>query len=240
MTDLRQRVFAAIAAEPSLPRPAAERRRAAMLAIAGLVSLIVFVLLGGARPGDSAFALWACTAVGAPATAGTALALALTRGGSMLGRSAPFLIGLALATPILLFLWKAALSTSFGMTQWVDARPGFRCLGLALSTGVVPFLVFLSLWRRTAPTHPRLTGLALGTAAGAAAWVLVDLWCSVGNPFHLLLGHVLPLAILAAAGAVAGRVLLPRFRPSPRGTAAVPAPAPRSNGAGARRADPRA
>jgi hypothetical protein len=37
---------------------------------------------------------------------------------------------------------------------------------------------------------------------------LVDLWCPVGYVPHLLLGHVLPIAILSLAGAlIGGRVL---------------------------------
>jgi len=36
----------------------------------------------------------------------------------------------------------------------------------------------------------------------------VDLWCPVASVPHLLLGHVLPLGILAAVGALLGDALL--------------------------------
>ena len=52
--------------------------------------------------------------------------------------------------------------------------------------------------------HPRVAGAAMGSAAGAVAWLLVDLWCPVGHPAHVLLGHVLPMLILTAVGAFAG------------------------------------
>ncbi len=216
MTDLRERVLAAVAVARPLPRAEARRRDRGLLVLAGLSSLLVFVVAGGFRPFrpyDRPFALWAATSVGATAIAAAALALALRRGGSMLGRSAPFLLALALATPVLLVLWKVGVSSAFpGMTVPWEEKPGYKCLALAGATGIVPAAMFLYLWRGTAPAHPRLTGMALGTAAGAFAWVLVDLWCPVAYFPHLLLGHVLPLVLLAGIGAAAGGVLQPRRR----------------------------
>ena len=62
--------------------------------------------------------------------------------------------------------------------------------------------------RRRAPVQPVLNGAAMGFAAGACAWVAVDLWCPVADVQHLLLGHVLPLGILGGAGALLGYALL--------------------------------
>jgi len=53
--------------------------------------------------------------------------------------------------------------------------------------------------------RPGITGAALGMAAAIAAGGLVDLWCPVAHVEHLLLGHILPLVLLAALGALAGR-----------------------------------
>jgi hypothetical protein len=44
--------------------------------------------------------------------------------------------------------------------------------------------------------------------AGSWAAVLVDLWCPLTNMPHVLVGHVLPLVILAAAGGVLGHRVL--------------------------------
>ena len=70
-----------------------------------------------------------------------------------------------------------------------------------------PLLSFLAI-RRSAPVQPALNGAGLGLAAGACAWVAVDLWCPVAYVPHLLLGHVLPLFVLAGAGALLGQALL--------------------------------
>ena len=66
----------------------------------------------------------------------------------------------------------------------------------------------LTSWRRSDPITPRATGAAFGAGAGLGSALLVDLWCPVGYVPHLLLGHVLPIAILSVAGGlIGGRVL---------------------------------
>jgi hypothetical protein len=42
--------------------------------------------------------------------------------------------------------------------------------------------------------------------------VLLELWCPVGHPGHLLLGHVLPMIAYGAVGYLAGRRWLPHRR----------------------------
>jgi hypothetical protein len=73
----------------------------------------------------------------------------------------------------------------------------------------VPLLVaFVAVRRRSDPVHPGVAGAALGVTAGVAAGTLVDLWCPVGFVQHVLLGHILPLLVVAALGAWAGRRFL--------------------------------
>jgi len=208
MSDLEHRVLAAIAAEPSLTRSQFQRRRFVLFVAAGSLTLFLFLWAGGVRPTGRPFLLWAATSTDSTVIAAAALALALGRGSSMLGRSARVLLAVAVGTPILLLLWKFSLSSEFAGTtvRWPE-RPGFRCLFLALGTGIAPMTAFMAVWRGTAPAHPRLTGLAIGTAAGALVWVLVDLWCPVAYFQHLLLGHVLPLVLFAGIGAAAGGLL---------------------------------
>lgn len=218
MTELKARVLAAAAAERSPARPAAARRRGLFLSGALLASLAIFALAGGVRPTGRPVALWLATSAGAIAIAAAAALLALRRGRSMLGRPAAVLAGVAIGTPLLLLAWKLGVSAPFPeMTRWWDERPGLRCLTLGLATGLAPTAAMLYLWRGTAPAHPRLTGLALGTSAGALAWALVDFWCPVAHVQHLLLGHVLPLVVFGAAGAAAGGLLEARraWRRSP-------------------------
>jgi hypothetical protein len=139
--------------------------------------------------------------------------LALRRGRSMLGRSRRRLLWGAVLIPISLLAWKLSCSIAFGATMvaWPE-RPGERCLALSLLVGAGPLLAFLAI-RRSGPVQPALNGAAIGFAAGACAWVAADLWCPVAFVPHVLLGHVLPLAVLAAAGALLGRAFL---EPRPR------------------------
>jgi hypothetical protein len=51
-------------------------------------------------------------------------------------------------------------------------------------------------------------GLAGAVAIGLATTLLTDLWCPVAHAPHLLIGHTLPIAILAAAGGLFGSRLL--------------------------------
>src|SRR5262249_43806621 len=148
------------------------------------------------------------TVGGALGVASIALWLGLCRGRSMLGRSRRALLYGITLIPFGLFVWKVTCSLAFGdpMAEWPE-RSGLRGLSLSLLVAVGPLLAFLAA-RRTAPVQPVLNGAAIGVASGARAWVALDLWCPVAFVPHLLLGHVLPLCILAGAGALLGRALL--------------------------------
>jgi hypothetical protein len=148
------------------------------------------------------------TVGGAIGVAATAVWLALGRGRSMLGRSRRWLLYGGVLIPVSLLVWKVSCSLAFGdaMVSWPE-RPGERCLSLSLLVALGPLLSFLAI-RRRAPVQPALNGAVLGFAAGACAWVAVDLWCPVACVPHVLLGHVLPLFVLAGAGALLGQALL--------------------------------
>ncbi len=62
--------------------------------------------------------------------------------------------------------------------------------------------------RGTDPSHPNSAGMALGVSIGLAVAVLIDLWCPVAYLPHLLVGHLLPIVILALLGFAIGRKLL--------------------------------
>lgn len=131
----------------------------------------------------------------------------------MLGRSHRWLLGGVILIPISLLAWKIGCSIAFGaaMVAWPE-RPGERCLALSLLVAAGPLLSFIAI-RRTAPAQPVLNGTVMGFAAGACAWLAVELWCPVAFVPHLLLGHVLPIGVLAAGGALLGRAFLePRLR----------------------------
>jgi hypothetical protein len=222
--EFRAQVLAAAAAEPSPTRAAVNRRNklismiaaasgsAAFVIFAALMSHGELVRLGGEITPNAYLerSLWqvVATAGGALAIAAAALWLALGRGRSMLGRPRGWLLCGAVLIPLGLFAWKVASSIVFGdaLVMW-PGRIGLRCLSLSLLVAIGPLLSFIAL-RRTVPVHPALNGAAMGVAAGACAWFAVDLWCPVAYIPHLLLGHVLPLVILAALGAFLGEALL--------------------------------
>ena len=222
--ELRARVLAAAAAEASPTRAAVKRRNIFISVIAAASGIGAFVLfavfmsegqllrLGGEVAPQQHFArpVWlvVTTVGGALGVAATALWLALWRGRSMLGRSRRWLLYGGALIPISLLAWKVSCSVAFGdaMVAW-PGRPGLRCLSLSLLVAVGPLLSFLAM-RRSAPVQPALNGAAMGLAAGACAWVAVDLWCPVAFVPHLVLGHVLPLFVLAGAGALLGQALL--------------------------------
>ena len=222
--ELRARVLAAAAAEPSPTRAAVGRRNMFMGMIAAASGIGAFVMfavfmsesqllrLGGEvvprQSLERPVWLVAATVGGALAVAATALWLALGRGRSMLGRSRRRLLYGGVLIPVSLLALKIGCSIAFGdaMVAWPE-RPGERCLALTLLVAAGPLLSFLAI-RRRAPVQPALNGALTGVAAGACAWVAVDLWCPVAYVPHLLLGHVLPLFVLAGAGALLGQALL--------------------------------
>jgi len=227
--ELRARVLAAVSAETSPTRADLKRRNLLIglaAAASGLGAFVFFtalmsdghlVRLGGEvaphqyleRP----VGLVATSVGGALVVAATALWLALRRGRSMLGRSRRRLLFGGALIPISLLAWKVGCSIAFGasMVAWPE-RPGERCLALSLFVAAGPLLSFLAI-RGSAPVQPVLNGAVIGFAAGAFAWVAADLWCPIGYVPHVLLGHVLPLGVLAGVGALLGRALLvPRSR----------------------------
>jgi hypothetical protein len=222
--ELKASVLAAAAAEPSPTRAAVNHRNillGLLAAVGGVGAFVIFALLtsdgevvrlggevGPHRHLERSVWLVVTTAGGALGVAAIALWFALCRGRSMLGRSrSGLLYGIALI-PLGLFAWKVSSSLAFGdpMAEWPD-RLGLKCLSLSLLVAAGPLLAFLAA-RRSAPVQPALNGAAIGVASGACAWVLLDLWCPVASVPHLLLGHVLPLCILAGTGALLGQALL--------------------------------
>jgi len=219
--ELRARVLAAAAAEPSPTRAAVRRRIMFISMVAAASGIAAFAIFATLMPeshllrlgGDVApqqhlerpVSLVVMTAGGAFGIAATAVWLALWRGRSMLGRSRRWLLYGGLLIPVGLLAWKVICSVAFAdpMVAWPE-RPGERCLSLSLLVAVGPLLSFFAI-RRSTPVHPVLNGAVMGFAAGACAWVAVDLWCPVAYVPHVLLGHVLPLFVLAGAGALLGQ-----------------------------------
>jgi len=202
---LRARIIEQSAREPSATRAQFSLEQRVILSLVVLAPLLVFLTSGGIRVGPRPERLVIATVAGSAIFAVGAAGVGGGRGRSMLGRPRALLLTQVLLTPVLLFGWRALLSAGYpNMTlEWVE-RPGLRCFSLSIVLACVPLLGLLWLRRGSDPLHPRLTAAACGAAAGAGAWVLVDLWCPVGYVPHLLLGHVLPLLALITLSALIG------------------------------------
>jgi len=170
----------------------------------------VFAAVGGfshagARPAS----------IGRPIVAGhlvlaiVTTALALGRGGSMVGRSRSVVLITALAVPFAVCCWLVGWHGTYVEPY---ERVGVRCALLTLVTAAALFTA-LALVRRHTSTRPITLGAAIGAVAGGWASLLVDAWCPLTNAPHVILGHSLPVAALVAIGAfVGGRVLSVRPR----------------------------
>jgi hypothetical protein len=201
-SELRQRVLSLAAVERSLTRSEARRATWIALMTAMIASGAIFALADGVRPTGRPLALVLATGTLACVVAAGASWIAVRRGGGETdARPRDVLAALIVVVPVVLVVGKLALSAAWaGMTEpWPD-RTGFRCLGLFLALGAAPLAAYLWIWRLREVRRPGLQGAALGVTAGAGAWTLLDMWCPAADPAHLALGHVLPLALLAAAG----------------------------------------
>jgi hypothetical protein len=211
--DLRRRVLASIRDLPAPTRRQALKARAWILGCGVLGGLVIFLLEGFLLEGGAhvpARPPWptALTSLGTATVAGGGMWLLLTRGRSALGRPAGRLATLAVTAAILFIAWRYGVSALFKGTSAWPGRPGFRCLGLGVTTGALPLLAGLLSARRTVPSSPGMTGAAFGAGAGLGSSWLVDLDCPVSYLPHLLMGHLLPIGVLALLGGAAGALLL--------------------------------
>ena len=211
--EARSRLLAQVAGAPSLTRAQRRTRALGAAAVAVFAMLALFLAFGGVRPGglraggivERPLSLMLVTFAGAMAIAAAGGWALVSRGDSMLGRRAAQLAIAAVAVAALLLGWKLMVSSIFeGMTAPWPGRAGLRCLGLGLLLGPWPLAALFIARSHSDPVHPRVTGAALGVAAGAYAWALVDLWCPIAHIHHLLLGHLMPIAALAGLGAWVG------------------------------------
>lgn len=205
-SSLRDRVLAGAAKHPARTRAQGRLRAIVAYSIATAGALALFQAWGGlehskGRPA----ALTLGIVMGAVLLAALATSVAWWRGRSLVGRPASFLLGTAALLPIVTFLWMVSFAGHYAEPF---QRVGWRCLGMTLFGGSLLLGAVAALRNRTVAVHAPLSGAALGVTAGSWAAVLVDMWCPLTNVPHVLVGHVLPLVILAALGGVMGHRVL--------------------------------
>jgi hypothetical protein len=77
-----------------------------------------------------------------------------------------------------------------------------RCLAIAALVGTIVLVAFGWALRRAAPEAAASRAAAIGACAGAWVGVAVFFFCPSADQQHLLLGHVLPVAVLTMLGAL--------------------------------------
>ncbi len=206
--DFKSRVLASVREVPAPTRKETLQRQTWLIAAGLTGALALFFIKGGLRVTSRPPSLIALTSVGTAIFVGVGMWLLFTRGPSGLRRPRTVLIGAALLSTVAFVTWRYGISSLYGRAGAWPGRVGLRCLVLSVGTGGLMLFAALMSWRRSDPVTPRATGAAFGAGAGLGSALLVDLWCPVGYVPHLLLGHVLPIAILSLAGAlIGGRVL---------------------------------
>jgi hypothetical protein len=206
--DRRSRILASVARIPAPTRRELVRRQI-WLALAGFAgALTLFAAGGGLRATGRPPSLVAWTALGTACFGGVGIWFLFTRGRSGFRRGWAVLGLAALAPAVAFVLWRYGLGNLYHLSGPWSGRTGYRCFAMSVATGGTLFGAALLAWRHADPMTPRATGAAFGAGAGLASALLVDLWCPVSYVPHLLLGHVLPIAVLAAAGASVGRRIL--------------------------------
>lgn len=142
---------------------------------------------------------WILTGTVAVALSSTWLVLPFRR--SMLSPPRGLLLGVAIGVPLLVGAWLMLWHTTYDDPF---TRIGWRCFALTALSAPWPFATLAYASRRVEPRHPGTAGAALGAVAGAWAAVMVELWCPLAVHDHVLVGHVLPLVVLALAGSAFG------------------------------------
>jgi hypothetical protein len=200
-------------ADLAAPRPHLARTLALALACAFIVSAFLFQLTLGARP-DALIALsssprFVFKFIVTLALAATALALVMrlerpgteTRLPALALAVAPLLLLAAVAIDLVLLPRAEWTKVMIGMNSYVCLR-SIPLLAAPLLIGALYAL------RIGAPTRPALAGAVAGLVAGGIGAALYAAHCTDDSPLFVVVWYTLAIALVTAAGALAGRLVL--------------------------------
>ena len=202
----KARLFERMHLVPS-PTRRATRARAWLVLPAGILfaSALYFVSNGPVNGQGRPLWFYLAAAVSWAGVAALSMMGALGRERGASWRSGGALLGVAVGTPALLLgLMLGAAVVAPDLAEPRPERTGLWCIGLTMAAAALPLLALLHVRRQSDPVHPALAGAALGSACGASAGVMVELWCPVASPAHIALGHVLPIVVVSVIGALLG------------------------------------
>lgn len=118
---------------------------------------------------------------------------------------------LMLAAPVLLLAGIVAELLVLPSGEWVSSLVGtnaYHCLTLIPLLGIGPLAAMIAVMRRGAPVRPALAGAMAGIAAGGLAAVFYAAYCTDDSPLFVAIWYSLAILLLAAVGALAGRLVL--------------------------------
>jgi hypothetical protein len=204
--DLRARVLALANASPVAPRAEGLRRRALAVAAGFALPLALSYSVGGPSPGGRPVA-YVATVTAAWLGVGLAATWAgVSRGRSMLGRSAASRVVVAALTPVALL--ATALVASIAWPRTRDDSAGMAahvvCIVLGAVCALGPLAAFAAVRRDTDPVAPRLTGAAIGAASGAWGALFIEMHCAHTSVGHIVVGHLVPVVLLTLLGVLVG------------------------------------
>lgn len=214
---LHARVRAAVESTPAATTRTSTRIVAALAIVPVLTAFIVLIAseLVYGRPAagldidvGSRVALLTVLALLA-AVALMSTSFALRQGRTGLGIGSAWLVSIAaLVVPVYAALTvlrpvHSGAAGEVALTGVAISPWGFRCLFIAALVSASVLAILAAALRRAVAVASNLRGAALGAAAGAWGGLAVFAFCPSGEPQHLLVGHVVPIAIFTLLGGVA-------------------------------------
>lgn len=207
-----ERLIQTLAADGGRPTASMQRIWLAALLASIVVAAIVFFIAIGPRPDIAAaaqtlrFLFKFVVTLALLATAFAALKNLARPGASM--RSA---LPMLLVAPGLLLMAVGAEMMAVPADQLRDRWIGSNsmvCMTFIPLIGIGPLVAFVYALKHGAPTRPSLAGAVAGLVAGGLAATFYAAHCTDDSPLFVATWYPLAVAILTAAGAVAGRLFV--------------------------------
>jgi len=201
-------VTLARAASPIRPLPRPAVRLAQWIAAVVPLTAVCVMVIGPRRDvlhaiQQSTFAgIAAATLTTAVLSAAAAFVLSIPAGErSPLQRLVPLA-----ALGIWVLMLSVMLTTEGDSARRLMALPlHWLCVIEIAGLGLVPGWTLVAMLRRAAPLQRSWSGGLATLAAVAVGAVATQFLCPLDDPAHHLVGHVLPVAVFAVFGAIAGR-----------------------------------
>lgn len=207
-----ERLIQTLAADGGRPAAAMQRTWLAAILASIVVAAIVFFIAIGPRADIAAaaetprFLFKFVVTLALLATAFAALKSLARPGASM----RPALLMLLVAPGLLLMAVGAemmAVPADQLRDRWIGSN-SMVCMTFIPLIGIGPLVAFMFALKHGAPTRPSLAGAVAGLVAGGLAATFYAAHCTDDSPLFVATWYPLAIAMLAVAGAVAGRLFV--------------------------------